>query len=262
MSENTTNNSLINAELPPSVDNALQNLTDKPSLTIGAILSDLLDLTFGPISYWAAKARIKRTLDLEQFRVKVLTSADKIPLEKLTEPSLRIIAQALEDSKYCISEDALQDMLVSLISNSMNADLSNRIHPSFSGMIKQMSPLDAKIITLFKNERLPGLPVCQYCVMLPGITYAPPIPEHIFLEIPEGAVTPNSVSLESLSRFGLITISYFEFLHDITMYEKFATHPFYIDLQKLCPVEKVTIKKGIVKLTSLGRSFVDVCVPE
>lgn len=261
MKENETNNISLKVELPPSLDNAVKNLTNNPSLTAGTIISDLLDLTLGPVSYWAEKARLKREFKLKQFHQKLLASADKIPSEKLIEPSLQIAAQALEDSKYCISEEALQDMFVALISRSMNSDFSDYIHPSFSGIIRQMSSLDAKIIALFKNERLPGLPICQYGIILPGLTDVPSIPEHIFLEIPEGAIFPNSLSLESLSRFNIITISYFEFLHDETLYEKFSTHPFYLSLQKQMPIGKISIKKGVLKLTPFGRSFVKACVP-
>ncbi len=261
MSENKTINALVSAELPPSVDNAFKNLTNQPSLTIGTILSDLLDLTLGQFSHWADKARLKRSYNLEQFRKKLLTSTSEIPSEKLIEPSIRITAQALENSKYCISEEELQDMFVALISNSMNTDFSVYIHPSFSEIIKQMSTLDAKIIALFKDESLPGLPVCQYRMIIPGINGAPSIPEHIFLEIPEGAITPNSISLASLSRLGLISISYMEYLHDDTLYEKFSTHPFYKDLKKNFPIGRISIKKGIIHLTPLGRSFVKVCIP-
>lgn len=262
MNDNKTVNSLLNVELPNFVDNALTNISDKPTLTAGTIISDLLDLTCGQISYWAEKARLKRTYNLEQFRNKLLASANKIPSEKLIEPSMRITVQALEDSKYCISEDELQDMFVCLISNSINIDFFNRIHPSFSSIIKQMSTLDARIIALFKNDSLPGLPVCQYCISLPGVTSIPPIPEHIFLEIPEKAITPNSISLESLSRFGLVSISYLEYLYDEKIYEKFEIHPFYTDLQKQMPFGKISIKKGLVRLTPFGRSFVDTCVPD
>ncbi len=262
MSEDKTVNTLFNAELPPSIDNAFKNLSDKPSLTFGNIISDFLDLTLGQISHWNDKARLKRTYNLEQYRQKLATSIDKIPSEKLIEPSIRITAQALEDSKYCISEETLQNMFVSLISNSMNADFVNYIHPSFSEMIKQMSSLDAKIIALFNNKSLPGLPVCQYCVIFPGITGAPSIPEHIFLEIPKGDIFPNSMSLTSLSRLGLISITYFEYLHDETLYEKFSAHSFYKALQEYCPIANISIKKGVVRLTPLGRSFVNVCVPD
>ncbi len=79
MSENKTINTLLNTDLPPSLDNALKNLTDQPSLTAGTILSDLLDLTAGQISYWAAKVRLKREFNLEKFREKLSASANKIP---------------------------------------------------------------------------------------------------------------------------------------------------------------------------------------
>lgn len=262
MDNNKTINTLLNAELPPSVDNALKNLTDKPSLTAGNIISGLLDIIFGQIPYWDNKIRLKREHDLEQYRQKLAVSIDNIPPEKLVEPSIRIATQALEDSKYCISEEELQNMFVSLISNSMNTDFSNYVHPSFSSIIKQMSALDARIISLFKNESLPGLPVCHYRVTFPGIAYSPSIPEHIFLEIPEADISPSSISLESLSHHGLISISYVEYLNDKTLYEKFYVHPFYRDLHDYCPVEDITVKKGIVNLTPLGRSFVKVCVPD
>lgn len=262
MDNNKTVNSLLNVELPPSVDNAINNLSDKPTLVAGRIISDFMDITLGNISYLADKVRLKRSYNLEKYRQELTSSIEKIPPEKLLEPSIQITAQALEDSKYCISEKTLRDMFVSLISNSMNEDFSNYVHPSFSGIIKQMSVLNAQIIALFKNDSLPGLPVCQYCISLPGVATIPPLPEHIFLEIPEKAITPNSISLESLSRFGLISISYLEYLHDEKFYEKFAVHPFFTDLQKQMPFGKVSIKKGLVRLTPLGRSFVAVCIPD
>ena len=152
-------------------------------------------------------------------------------------------------------------MFISLISNSMNADFSAFIHPSFSEIIKQMSPLDAKIIALFKNDSVPGLPVCQYRIPIPGSIGGSTFPEHIFLEVPYGDIFSLSVSLESLSRLGLLTITYLEYLHDQTQYEKFLTHPFYKDLSAYWPVGKISIQKGVTKLSPFGRSFVKVCVP-
>ena len=45
MSKDTTNNfSVLNADLPESVDNALKNLTDLPSKNVGQTLSDCWSL--------------------------------------------------------------------------------------------------------------------------------------------------------------------------------------------------------------------------
>ncbi len=247
---------------PKSIDHALENLTDKPTASIGTTLADIWYLVFGKFSFKAEQRRIEQELILNQYKEQLEVSIANIPAEKLLEPSLQITAQALDNSKYCIFEKELRDMFVSLISNSMNRDCSNDIHPSFSEMIKQMSTLDAKIIALFKDISIPGLPVCQYCVKIPGVTSNPiSVPEHIFLEIPDSDIPSCSMSLVSLERFGLISISYLSHLSDKTLYEKFSTHSFYKGLQNHCPFVEISIRKGIVILTPLGRSFVRVCIP-
>lgn len=262
MDNNKTINTVFNAELPASMDNAVKNLTDKPTLSIGTTFSDLWDLVFSGISYLSEKKKIEYAHKLNLYRKELEESIKQIPPEKLVEPSIQVTAQALENSKYCVDDDELRRMFTALISNSMNTDFSINIHPSFAEMIKQMSPLDAKIIALFKAEPSPGLPACQYHVTIPGDISSPAIPEHIFLEIPEGAISPNSMSLVSLSRFGLISISYLEHLRDETIYEKFFTHQFYKDLENYWSIGKISIQKGIVSLTPLGRSFVKVCIPD
>lgn len=262
MSENTTNNSLINAELPPSVDNAVKNLTDKPTEAAGTTFADIWYLIFHKFSFLAEKKRTEEEYALKQYRDQLDSSIASIPTDKLIAPSLQVTAQALDNSKYCISEAELRNMFVSLISNSMNVDFSGFIHPSFSEMIKQMSPLDAKIIALFKNASIPALPVCQYHLPIPGSISGATSPEHIFMEIPDGDIFSLSMSLVSLSRLGLINISYLKHLHDQTQYEKFLTHPFYKGLSAHWPVGNISIQKGVAEITPLGRSFVKVCVPD
>ena len=43
--------SLINIPDFPSIDNAIKNVTDKPTLSIGTTFADLWDLVFCGISY-------------------------------------------------------------------------------------------------------------------------------------------------------------------------------------------------------------------
>ena len=52
-------------ELPDSVDNALKNLSDAPTKSIGQTLSDAWFLVFGGISHQANKRRMKYAHDLE-----------------------------------------------------------------------------------------------------------------------------------------------------------------------------------------------------
>lgn len=260
MDNNKTVNTLLNAEPPPSVDNALNNLTDKPSLAIGTTFSDLWYLVFGNISYLAEKKKISYTHKLELFRKELDDSIKQIPPEKLVEPSIQVTAQALENSKYCIESDELREMFTALISNSMNADFSKDVHPSFAEVLKQMSPLDAVIIKIFKDSSVTGFPICQYRRLKnPGYQI---LLDNVFLEHPNTYPPDNSLSISSLSRLGLLYTSYDQWIINEDLYVPFKNHPWHKFLQDQFPNQTVDIQKGLVRLTPLGRSFTQVCVPD
>ncbi len=264
MDDNKTINTLFNAELPPSVDNAFKNLTDKPALSIGTTFSDLWYLVFSGISYLSEKRKIEYAHKLDLFRKELEESIKQIPPEKATEPSIQITAQALENSKYCVDEDELRQMFTALISNSMNTDFSKDIHPSFAEILKQMSVLDAEIARLFKkgNEISFGLPVCQYRFTLDNPSSFSSFPDHVFLELPDVDFRLCSRSLSSLARLGIVSISYIKKLTAPNIYDKFLSHPFYQELKENLPEPlTLSITKGVVELTPLGQSFIRVCVP-
>lgn len=258
MSEKPT--SLINfPEVPPSVDNAVQNLTDKPSLSIGTTFSDLWDLVFGGISYLSEKKKIKYAHDLEEYRKKLEFSLEQIPPEKAIEPSIQTTAQALENSKYCIDQETLQEMFVALISNSMNSDYQKDIHPSFAEILKQMSHIDAEIIKTFINSSTVGLPICNYIVERNGGFTT--LLEHVFLKYPQLSLPVCSLSISSLVRLGLLEATYEDYLLTDGIYAPFEKHLWFKKLQEEFSNEKVYIQKGRVWLTPLGRSFTKVCIP-
>lgn len=260
MSENNTINTLLNADLPSSVDNAVKNLTDGPTKSIGTTLTDLWDLVLGDISYLSEKKRIQRTHKLELFRKCLDDSINQIPPEKLVEPSVQVTAQALENSKYCIDEDELREMFTALISNSMNSDFSKDVHPSYAEILKQMSPLDAAIIKDFKNSPTNGYPLCQY-KLLEDMGYKLLL-DNVFLHYPNTYLPSNSLSISSLSRLGLLDVSYNDCILNKSLYVPFKEHPWFKLLQKQFPDKTVEIQKGLVRLSPLGRSFVNVCVPD
>lgn len=257
-----TNNSLISIpDLPPSIDNAIQNLTDKPALSVATTFSDIWYLVFGGISYFSEKKKIKYTHNLELYRRQLESSINKISPEKYVEPSIQTTAQALENSKYCIEEENLRNMFVSLISNSMNSDFQNDIHPSFAEIIKQMSPLDAEIIKVFRKEPSNALPLGQYLRSTEDTGYRI-IMNNVFLNYEASDLSLCSLSISSLSRLGLVSILYGTFLADENTYKPFEEHPLFKKFQKDFPDETVELRKGLVELTPLGRSFTRVCIPD
>lgn len=262
MSDQTNNNQI--PCLPPSIDNAIQNITDKPTKNIGETLSDIWFLVFGKISHNADKLRIKYAADLAAYKSEIDQSISNIPPEKRTEPSLQIAMQALENSKYCVEEKELRSMFTALISNSMNMDMNNLVHPSFSEMIRQMSVLDAKIIRVFKNGNLAGFPICDYTMRNaddPAYVYHV-IFQNAFLEMPDEDIFNCSQSLESLRRLGLIEIPNGVYLNIPEYYERFRLHHLFEYFQSKYPNKVISIEKKKASLTPLGKSFAKVCIPD
>lgn len=254
----------MNVKLPDSIDNAIKNLTDEPTKNIGKTLGDIWFLVFGNISLAADKRRMDYAQAVALYEQEISNSISEIPNDNRIEPSIQITAQALENSKYCIENAELRHMFTSLICKSMNSDYSNFVHPSFAEIIKQMSVLDAKIIRLFKDSygKFVRLPVCKYKFQFLDTPSFLDVPDHIFLELTDTDFRLCSQSLSSLSRLGLLTISYDKKLDTPNLYDKFLQHPAYKFAKENIPFASVKMIEGIVQATPLGTSFIKICIPD
>lgn len=138
--------------VPDSVDNAVKNITDKPTQNIGTTLADIWYLVFGGISQAAAKKKLKYSYALQKMEHELQDSISKIPQDKLVEPDIQIIAQALEAAKYCVEKEELRHMFVKLISSTLNEDLFEDVHPIYISIISSLTPFDAKMLLSLYNK--------------------------------------------------------------------------------------------------------------
>lgn len=129
--------------VPDSVDNAVKNITDKPTQNIGTTLADIWYLVFGGISQAAEKRKLKYSYALQEFEKELQEKMTKIPKGKLVEPNIQVIAQALDAAKYCVDKEELREMYTNLISSTLNSDTENYVHPCFANIIKHLSVHDA-----------------------------------------------------------------------------------------------------------------------
>jgi len=263
-SKETSKTALVSISLPDSLDNAVNNLTDKPTQSIGQTFSDLWQLVLGArIAHAAEKQRLRYAQDMEEYRKMIESKAMAIPEQKLVPPPMQIAAQALDDSKYCVEAEELREMFSSLIANSMNADYSDTVHPSFSKIIQQMSPLDARMLKLFRDwESQGGIALAHFIRRgeKPGF--------NVLIEnVPE--CTPPNCSQEdaarsvmSLKRLGLISIPEDSHFTDSERYDQFLSSPLYQQLSSTVMQYgyKLDIKRHVGRLTILGRDFVKVCL--
>lgn len=136
----------IGIDLPDSIDNAVGNLTGKPTETIGTTISDCIFLVFGGISHKAELKRIQYTAALKEFKDELENKINAVPEEKRVEPNTHIIYTAIDNMRFCVEEKQLRDMFSTLIANSVNSDKTDLVHPSYGEIIKQMTSLDATIL--------------------------------------------------------------------------------------------------------------------
>lgn len=252
-------------EIPPSVDNAVSNLTNKPTNSIGAGIADIVDLVFGPVSYRKQKQQIKYAAKLNQFKSELNEKINSIPKENLKEPDFQTAATALDAAKYCLDSEELRSMFANLISGTMDTRHFSQAHPSFAEIIKQMSPLDAQNLALFKNE---DYPIAEYRKYEPHEDDCENIhfgkfsilKTNIFLSNQNiNDIDLQAASISNLSRLGLLKLTY-DFTLENKAYAPFEKTDFFKTIQS-ANKEIAIVKKGVAKKTPLGKSFIAVCLP-
>lgn len=259
--QNTTKNSIINIELPESVDNAVKNLTDKPAATIGETISDCMYLVFGGISQMAALKRAKYAIELEQFKSDLEKKLNAVPEDKRIEPNTQVICTALDNMRFCVEEEKLRDMFSSLIANSINADKTNLVHPSYGEIIKQMTSLDASIFMWMSEQ--PLLPIMR--IMSKSIS------ENRQHDLSKSLIWNDwgntdkvAASLDNLQRLKLIDITFDSHYADKKVYEYLKQRPHIVSLIKMNESRineccKMDYSNGLIQITEFGKNFLSAC---
>ena len=260
--ENNTTNPLLNVELPPSVDNALLSLTDRPTKAIGNTIADVWYLVFGGLSHRADKRRLQYAHDLDTFKQQLEQDLSAIPPERRIEPSIQTAAQALDNSKYAISVPELRTMFSKLIASSADSAREPLVHPSFAESLKQMTTIDAKVLRALSQATSNTLPVINILrndttgngsiTMYQNVAYVPGLPVDLFC-IP--------ASLSSLSHLGLIEIRQDLFITNDSEYVPLLSSELYRSIASSLNARSQSIdaQKGIYRLTPLGQNFVTIC---
>lgn len=235
----------------------INELTTPVAKSAGETLQDIWDLVFGGFGTFVDKKRAKREKDLNDFKMTLLNEVNKIPERNIKEPQLSVIGPALEASKYYYEEPELRNMFAKLVAGSM--DDRKNIHPCFIEIIKQLSPNDAQLLTLFADE--PNQPICnvrEYSSQDKN-SYSKSI-YNIFISNEFPNLRQNQLSLTSLDRASLINISFTEWFTDDSVYTKMKDLCGITQLNNEAGWEKHRITRGTAQLTPLGKDFISVCL--
>ena len=272
--KNSGNTFNINA-VPSCFDEPVKAVLNPGANQIGTLFGDLLAMATSKIHFSAEKMRLQQAHDLETFKKSLSDKLNAKPKECLVEPRMQVVGPAVENAKYCMDEPKIREMFQNLLANAADERYQSKVHPSFSAIIAQMSPLDAENLSLFRKKEV--YPIARYKFNLSGggeyVSFT-----HCFLVNSKMKTADElelqAASLSSLERQGLIEIIYGQLLLDKTVYEPFENTEIMqrsrITLSIYQAMENentpdgmrhtsVTQQNGIVKLTPFGKEFTQVC---
>lgn len=272
--KNSGNTFNINA-VPSFIDEPVKAVLKPGANQIGTLFGDLLAMATSKIHFSAEKMRLQQAHDLEEFKKSLSDKLNAKPEECLVEPRMQVVGPAVENAKYCMDEPKIREMFQNLLANAADERYQSKVHPSFSAIIAQMSPLDAENLSLFRKKEV--YPIARYKFNLSGggeyVSFT-----HCFLVNSKMKTADElelqAASLSSLERQGLIEIIYGQLLLDKTVYEPFENTEIMqrsrITLSIYQAMENentpddmrhtsVTQQNGIVKLTPFGKEFTQVC---
>ena len=272
--KNSGNTFNINA-VPSCIDEPVKAVLNPGANQIGTLFGDLLAMATSKIHFSAEKMRLQQAHDLETFKKSLSDKLNAKPKECLVEPRMQVVGPAVENAKYCMDEPKIREMFQNLLANAADERYQSKVHPSFSAIIAQMSPLDAENLSLFRKKEV--YPIARYKFNLSGggeyVSFT-----HCFLVNSKMKTADElelqAASLSSLERQGLIEIIYGQLLLDKTVYEPFENTEIMqrsrITLSICQAMENentpddmrhtsVTQQNGIVKLTPFGKEFTQVC---
>lgn len=218
--------------------------------------NNIWDITIGNrLDAWNQKSIFKNQQDVEKYKNECLEKISKISPDKLQDPKLSIIGPALEASKFYIEEEEIRNMFSNLIASSMDSTYNDLIQHSFVEIIKQLTPLDAKILTSFYDAS----PLVDFNLESDGVFYVQNSNFYFNNKIEESEL--NSISIENLKKQGLISINKTYSMNGNKIYDHYYSSKRYKKLStlKLSENEKLSVRLGSISITNLGIAFRKAC---
>lgn len=258
--ETSNEGTKVNLSLDGIPESTKEELLNPPAILLGQALSGIIHAVFDPL----LKFNIVRDQQLNDFKEKVQAGTNKIPEENRDDNKIGLTLKAFEESKYQLDSEELRQMFANLISSTVDNRINSTVQPSFSSILKELTPADANLVKLFSEETyVPLVSIRAQDKDGTGMN----IKSNILIFNDE--TIDNELSLFSLERLGLVildTDSELKSIANQTRYQNFVDHPIYSSIQEMLPINsenfsltEIKLNKGTAKLTPFGVAFIS-CV--
>jgi hypothetical protein len=193
--------------------------------------------------------------------------------ENIVTPSPTVAGPAIEALRFAGREESLRDLYANLLATAMDRETAYRAHPAFVEILKQLSPDEAKLLSLMAT--LPEYEMALINVRSEVFSQASvsrslsDVLRHFYtLGERAGCTFPDLANsyLDNFERLGLIEVDdvyHWAGEEAIAEYERLEQHPKVLDARaeiEQTEGSRVDIGRGLIRITVLGSQFIEACV--
>jgi hypothetical protein len=200
-------------------------------------------------------------------REAVVERLKDVPEDEIVEPNPRIAVPAVQALVYSFSDELIREMFANLLAANMNAKTNDRAHPAFIEFIKQMTPIDARVLEIVSHA-----PQIEFRVKVSraeGVHSS--IASRFSFEVPGLRLYQIAESMDNLVRMGLVERRD-EWPAEFTSREQEILEEFqgifgqaneaWRQSLRLDEVSRLYADKHGLHLSWMGRTFVQICIKE
>lgn len=247
-------------------DAAQSNIPATIEQTDGA-LSTIVGFFNNVVLYPVKKANITFQYKLEAFKDDMAKKIKNIPPEHLQEPPVMIAGPALEALRYAYDEKELREMYENLLASAMDNRVSSEAHPSFVDTIKQLSPLDAIVLSMFATKQQYKCGTIYFNLTEDSSkNYANAMPDYFVEEFCLlGEPFLVSTAIINLKRLGIVDIT--EGALTGEDYNSMKSNQYVTNREQLYRQRGaydfiVKINEHALVLNNYGKQFIKICLPK
>ncbi len=250
----------VKVDLTDVANKIYDDVAHKPLKCVGDAVGTVLDFFNNTVLYPMQKYNLYAKSKLEEYANELKNKAKEIPLENLVYPRVNILGPTIEALKYNLNEEYIKELFTNILVSDMDDRKQSKVLPAYIELIKQLSQNDAKMLEYFKENSIKNAPIFKIKYLNKDGGFIYPNNNIILINKANNDVL-ESIIIDNLSRLKLIEISFSEYRNDSTIYDKaFKEISFFKDINLLPPNIELGYSKGLLKITSFGQNFIDVCL--
>ncbi len=247
---------------PTLYEDVLQSTTQESGKTL-ALIPRAINAALVPLRQWIAEREYK-IAETEKLLAQKL---EHVGEEKIVTPEAYVAVPAIQAISYSMDSVELRNLYANLLAKSMNSDTKDSVLPSFVEIIKQMSPIDSMVFkTIMERDVNPIIDLLYAKIEDPKFPI-PSVSRNIAINISDidiASIESISVSIDNLTRLGLIFIPADKSYTNKRFYNKILSSPYYIEQQQLHPDTSdgftFYAEQKMIEKNNLGNAFYTTCV--